>query len=85
MVVGVRLILDTNLWSRLADQGQARRFGDAAKARGIEIFVPPTVLFELGRVPNLEVRRRHLSALFSVGVTRLRREGQLSPPSWSPR
>jgi hypothetical protein len=57
-------MLDTNLWSLLADDLSSREFYRMLADRGDIVAIPPSVLLELSRNPNAAVRSRHIEAIF---------------------
>ncbi len=57
-------MLDTNLWSLLADDSSSREFYRMLADRGDIVAIPPSVLLELSRNPNAAVRSRHIEAIF---------------------
>jgi hypothetical protein len=73
----VRVILDTNVWSRIGDEGSARELDVLAKDRGATILIPPSMLLEIARNPNADVRRRQLDAMLAVRAEHMTSEAEL--------
>jgi hypothetical protein len=65
----VRVILDTNLWSSIGDEGVVRQFDALMTVRGLDVFVPPSTLLEVVRLPAVGPRQRIITAL-GTGVRR---------------
>jgi predicted nucleic acid-binding protein len=53
----MRLLLDTNVWSRLTDRGAGEDFYRYAKAKKLEVVIAPATLLELLRTPDRSNRR----------------------------
>ena len=70
----MRIMLDTNLWSYLGDEGTARDFDREMAARRITVVVPPSTLVEIMRLPRSDVRQRIIDAVGKGPRTRLRTE-----------
>src|SRR5262249_12073536 len=51
-------LIDTNLWSSVADASLGSDLIKVARRRHIEILAAPSVLYELLRTPNESVRKR---------------------------
>jgi hypothetical protein len=62
----VRVILDTVLWSRIADEGSAASLADALAIRGYTVVHPPSILLEIVQSPDAESRARSVDAMASV-------------------
>src|SRR5262245_27479539 len=58
-----RWLIDTNLWSSVADAGLGSDLAKAAKGKRIEILAAPSVLYELLRTPNESVRKRFVDVI----------------------
>ena len=58
-----RWLIDTNLWSSVADAGLGSDLAKAAKRKRIEILAAPSVLYELLRTPNESVRKRFVDVI----------------------
>ena len=54
----MRLLLDTNVWSRLIDRGAGEDFYRYARTDQIEVVIPPATLLELLRTPDKSNRRK---------------------------
>jgi hypothetical protein len=52
----MRLLLDTNLWSDIGDEGVAAEFDSLVQQHGIEVLVPPSILVEVCRLSAPELR-----------------------------
>ncbi|TCC32042.1 hypothetical protein [Kribbella speibonae] len=65
----MRLILDTNLWSDIGDEGVASEFDDFVSRRKLEVLVPPSILIEVCRLSVRELRDPIVRAL-AVGPRR---------------
>jgi hypothetical protein len=72
-----RWLIDTNLWSSVADASLGSDLVMAAKRKHIEILAAPSVLYELLRTPNESVRKRF------VGVITLPHWKRLMPETFS--
>ena len=66
-----RVLLDTNVWSYIADQAAAPRLRSIAREHGLEILVSPAVVFEQLRLTDATVRRRHLEVTTKSWWTRM--------------
>jgi hypothetical protein len=62
-VLPKRWLIDTNVWSSVADAGLGSDLAKAAKRKHIEILAAPSVLYELLRTPNEGVRRRFVDLI----------------------
>lgn len=60
-----RILLDTNVWSYIADQEAVSAVAQAARARSVEIVVTPSLVDELRRISDTTLRRKALH----VGAT----------------
>jgi hypothetical protein len=58
-----RWLIDTNVWSGVADAGLGSDLVKAAKRKHIEILAAPSVLYELLRTPNESVRKRFMDVI----------------------
>jgi predicted nucleic acid-binding protein len=58
-----RWLLDTNVWSSIADANLGPDLANAARRKRIEILAVPSVLYELIRTPNETVRRRFVDVI----------------------
>jgi hypothetical protein len=61
--MSVRLILDTNLWSYIADRDESRQLEELEDELGLTLIIPPSVLLEALDTPVEQVRARIISAL----------------------
>jgi len=69
--------MDTNLWSRIGDQDRSAAFEALVDKREVLVVVPPSTLLEVLRLPEVEPRRRIISALTARPRVRLPSEAQL--------
>jgi len=58
-----RWLIDTNVWSSVADAGLGLELAKAVKRQNIEILAAPSVLYELLRTPNESVRKRFVDVI----------------------
>ena len=58
----VRLALDTNVWTLIADRDEAKGFARWCRSRGITVVVPPATLLEISRTKDPIRRARILAA-----------------------
>lgn len=72
-----RIILDTNVWSRLAEAEAGPALRSAAHSANVRIVAAPSVLYELIRIPVLESRRRALQLVTETYWDRLMPEAYL--------
>ena len=72
----MRVMLDTNIWSRLADQALQYQLGRLVREKGLEIVVPPATLLELARNPNREARKASVRLLCRKTWRRLKTEAE---------
>jgi hypothetical protein len=70
----MRVILDTNLWSSIGDEGVARKFDELMESRSARIVVPPSILVEVFSLPVSEPRNRIIHALATGPRQRLSTE-----------
>ena len=56
-------LIDTNLWSSVADASLGSDLIKAARRKHIEILAAPSVLYELLRTPNESVRKRFVDVI----------------------
>ncbi|WP_081087772.1 hypothetical protein [Burkholderia stagnalis] len=59
----MRIFLDTNVWSYIADQQAEFDLGAAARASRVEVIVSPGVVDEIRRIPDAAARQRALNAV----------------------
>jgi predicted nucleic acid-binding protein len=73
----VRLLLDTNIWSRLVERGESEEFYQRMRQRrDIDILVAPATLLELQRDLDFERRRRAEMLVCEAKWTRLPTESR---------
>jgi hypothetical protein len=72
-----RVILDTVLWSRIADEGSSTLLGEVLANRGYALVKPPSILLEILQSPDPESRARRVAAMASVRGVRLASEAEL--------
>lgn len=75
-MVLVRIMLDTNLWSSIGDEGVATSFDALMTARGFDVLVAPSVLLEVIRIPVPQARQRIIRAMGIGPRRRLATEAQ---------
>ncbi len=66
-----RILLDTNVWSYIADQEAVSAVAQAARARSVEIVVTPSLVDELRRISDTTLRRKALQTITHPAWTRL--------------
>ncbi len=71
-----RVVLDTNLWSYVADSGASPDLERMIKARNLTVVMPPSTLVEVVQTPPAEPRRRIIAALTAGPRQRLPSEAQ---------
>jgi hypothetical protein len=59
----VRVILDTNVWSYLGDEGSRQQLDAGLRQCKATLLHTPSVLLEVLRTPNVEVRQRIVRAM----------------------
>jgi hypothetical protein len=72
----VRVLLDTNLWSSIGDEGVVGQFNDFVRSRGLEVIVSPSTLLEVIQLPAEQPRQRIINALAVGSRRRLPTEAQ---------
>jgi hypothetical protein len=72
----VRLMLDTNIWSRLAEQGQQYPFVKLVKDKQVDVVMPPATLLEVLRTQDRQTRRAVTRLVCRNGWQRLKTEAQ---------
>jgi hypothetical protein len=72
----MRVMLDTNIWSSIGDEGVAREFDILMKSRSAEVVVPPSILVEVFDLPRSEPRDRIIRALATGRRIRLPTEAK---------
>ncbi|MFS8099301.1 hypothetical protein LFM09_19420 [Lentzea alba] len=72
----MRVLLDTNLWSSIGDDGAAGGFAELARSHSLEVVVAPSTLVEVFRNPKAEARQRIVHALAKGPWRRLRTEAE---------
>src|SRR4051812_15982962 len=73
----MHLMLDTNVWSYIADEGSVDDLDEWAATAGVTLVVPPSVLMEVARIPREDVFRRIVKTLVTGPRLRLASEAQL--------
>jgi hypothetical protein len=73
-VVPVRVLLDNNVWRRVADDGVAQVLRRRSKEAGAAVLVAPAVVYEMLRTPNPATRDRLIKTVTLGSWTRLRTE-----------
>jgi hypothetical protein len=74
---GRRVLLDTNVWSRVSSARAGTQLRVAATRAGAEIIAAPSALYELTRMPDATSRRRALRLVTETWLTRLMPEAYL--------
>lgn len=77
MTARKRIILDTNLWSRIGEEGTAARFVAAMRDMAATFVLPPSMLLEVMQTPKADTRQRIVEAMWSAPGIRLRTEADL--------
>ena len=88
-----RLMLDTNIWSRLAEQGQQYQFNKLVRNKQIDVVMPPATLLEVLRTHDRQLRRavtklvcrkvwRHLRTEAQAEAAELVAEIRRLRPAW---
>lgn len=72
-----RVVLDTNLWSRIGEERTAPTFVAALRDMGYTFVLPPSMLIEVMQTPNADTRRHIVAAMSSAQGLRLRTEVDL--------
>ncbi|MCG8919332.1 hypothetical protein L6E12_26510 [Actinokineospora sp. PR83] len=74
----VRVILDTNLWSSIGDEGVVDEFTRLMAAHSLRVLMPPSILMEVLRMPAsaAEARGRIVHALVRGSRHRLSTEAE---------
>ena len=70
-------ILDTNIWSRIGEEGSAPRLRDLFRTNDLDVALPPSILLEVLRGSNTELRNRRIEAMLAVRGRRLASEAEL--------
>lgn len=73
----VRVALDTNIWSYIADAGVAAEFEKFVSGSQTKVVIPPSVLLEALRHPKAEVRQRIVDAMCRAAYQKLPSEAEL--------
>jgi hypothetical protein len=74
-----RLMLDTNIWSRLAEQGQQYQFNQLVRNRHVDDVMPPATLLEVLRTQDRQLRRAVTKLVCRRVWRRLTSIGKSSP------
>ncbi|MBQ1030379.1 hypothetical protein KBX26_10260 [Micromonospora sp. C97] len=72
----MRVMLDTNLWSSIGDEGVAHTFDGLMAAHDLEVVVAPSTLMEVIRLPVPHARQRIISAMGTGPRRRLATEAE---------
>jgi hypothetical protein len=72
----VRVLLDTNIWSRLADQRQQDPFVRLARRARLEVVVPPATLLEIIRSQDRAARRTRAHLVCRAAWLHLKTEAE---------
>lgn len=76
MPLACRVVLDTNLWSYVADADASSHLENLFRAAQITVVMPPSTLVEVVRTPPAEPRNRIIAALMAGQRQRLPSEAQ---------
>ena len=71
-----RLMLDTNIWSRLAEQDQRYQFNQLVRNKRVDVVMPPATLLEVLRTQDRQLRRAVTKLVCRRAWRRLRTEAQ---------
>jgi predicted nucleic acid-binding protein len=71
-----RLMVDTNIWSRLAEQDQQYQFNKLVRNQRIDVVMPPATLLEVLRTQDRELRRAVTKFVCRKAWRHLRTEAQ---------
>lgn len=77
LLVNRKVILDTNLWSDLGNEGGLKELRIVLKELECTVLLPPSILVELLRNPHSESRKRHIDVIVGIRGRRLASEAQL--------
>jgi predicted nucleic acid-binding protein len=72
----MRVLLDTNIWSRLADQRQQDSFVRLVRSMDLTVVVPPATLLEILRTPLRTARRTRVRLVCRMTWHRLKTEAE---------
>lgn len=78
----MRLALDTNVWTYLAEQGAGDDFASFAERIGARVVVPPATILEAARTPLEDIRFPLLKLLGSVRFEHSRTEAAEETEEW---
>ncbi len=78
----VRVALDTNLWSALAQQHAGSELASHTSATGVTVVVPPATILEAARTPNADIRRPLLHLLGDSRFENTRTEAAMEAEEW---
>lgn len=67
----MRIILDTNVWTYVAERDERTAFEALEDSLDLKVVVPPSVLLEAIRTPVPELRTRIVGALATRGASRI--------------
>jgi len=66
----MRVILDTNVWTYIAERGEREAFEAVEDRLGLTVVIPHSILLEALRTPVAELRSEIVAAVSSRGLTR---------------
>ncbi len=69
--MGLRVILDTNVWAYIADADESDALEQLEERLAVRIVVPPSLLLEALRTPDAEIRHRIVHAMTRRGAERV--------------
>jgi hypothetical protein len=67
----IRVAFDTNVWSLVAENGEAQAVSAGVTARGWRVVLPPAALLEAARTRDRDMRSRLLKAMLDARHERL--------------
>lgn len=71
-----RVMIDTNIWSRLAEQGQQYQFIKLTRTKLVDVVMPPATLLEALRTQDAETRQAIIKTICRRRWKRLPTEAQ---------
>ncbi len=78
----LRVMLDTNVWTYLSEQGAGKIFWRFVLAQGHTVMVPPATIMEASRLPKPEIRDPLLRLLGDDRFVHLRTEAAMEADEW---
>lgn len=78
----LRVMLDTNVWTYLSEQGAGKIFWRFVLAQGHTVMVPPATIMEASRLPKAEIRDPLLRLLGNDRFVHLRTEAAMQADEW---